>query len=68
VKFKHGHLKQTVEVLRIDGTPWRIEHAKHVLFREHDIFIYLGEHSADRKLVIIPRHRIDHLNLIEEVE
>ncbi len=55
----------TVEVLRLDGTPWRVEGVKHVVEGVNVIKLYLGEHGTDRKVFWIPLARIDHLNIIE---
>lgn len=62
-----GNRKYKVTVLRTDGTPWIIEHCKHVLFKVPGVFeIYWGEHNVDRKLILLPASHVDHIYVEEE--
>lgn len=59
-----------VTVLRTDGTAWVLDKpVKHVLFKpDTNVFeIYQGEHGQDRRLIILPYLRVDHI-YIEEWE
>jgi hypothetical protein len=62
--------KYRVTILRHDGTPFVVEHAKHVLHKNGNpvIEIYLGEHNVDRKMIWMPWDKIDHVIITEENE
>jgi len=64
---RHKHL-YSVTILRVDGTPWPIEHVKHVILKAHDYALYVGEHGKGRKLILIPRDRVDHIEVEEETQ
>ena len=65
----HGKRKYKVTILRVDGTPWIVEHCKHVLFKANRLIeLYIGEHNIDRELILLPMDRVDHIYIEEENE
>lgn len=60
------HHRYKVVIRRSDGTPWTVEHCKHVLRQGNELVMFKGEHDVDREVVRVDMSKIDHYNVHEE--